>query len=368
MNPLNCPICEGQIDTDNHASYITLTEKGALGVCTASIARNSDLRVEAGTKVHRKCREIYINKKNIDSCNKKASSSSNITDEKPNLRSSGEFCYKSNCLFCGNQVTDREKRGKKAYQVMCKYKEFVQSILQACEKRKDSWAVTVSGRISFVNDLHSEDAVYHQVCSSNFRTGKRIPAMYAKQGQPATNLKRGRHSEIDRESAFAYVANYLKTNDDEQITINDLTTIMKEQLAGSSSEQFTPKWMKKRLSDYFKDDIVFTEINGKKNVVTFISKAKNILHNFYMTQKSDDIEVEKNRIIETAAKLIKSEIKESITSSETYPSPKEIESLSKCKEYLPDSLSLLLSEMFLFKGNYLKIASIGQAITQAVRP
>ena len=36
----------------------------------------------------------------------------------------------------------------------------------------------VIGPIAFVNDLHSEKAVYHQACSANFHTGKGIPQLY----------------------------------------------------------------------------------------------------------------------------------------------------------------------------------------------
>ena len=57
---------------------------------------------------------------------------------------------------------------------MCKNRDFNLSILNSCEERNDQWALEVKGRIAFVNDLHSEDAVYHQACSANFRTGKGI--------------------------------------------------------------------------------------------------------------------------------------------------------------------------------------------------
>ncbi len=32
--------------------------------------------------------------------------------------------------------------------------------------------------LNFAQDLHASDAVYRQVCSSNFRTGKQIPGQY----------------------------------------------------------------------------------------------------------------------------------------------------------------------------------------------
>lgn len=52
--------------------------------------------------------------------------------------------------------------------------------MQQCNKRADKWAEMVMARIKSVHDLPAGDAVYHQICSSNFRTGKDIP-LVAKQ-------------------------------------------------------------------------------------------------------------------------------------------------------------------------------------------
>ncbi len=139
-------------------------------------------------------------------------------------------------------------------------------------------------------------------------------------------------------------------------------------LKDSSSEAFTSKWLKNRLIEHFKGEIVFTEINGKQNVVTFRSKAKKILHDFYKSTKSDDKETEKNWIIETASNLLRNEIKESDSPSEFYPSTKDMESRTRCKDFLPSSLRLLLHKMFPSKVSDLRVASTGQANMKAVRP
>ena len=178
--------------------------------------------------------------------------------------------------------------------MMSKNREFDLSILKVCEECNDLWAMEVKGRIAFSNDLHSEDDMYHQVCSANFRTGKGILQLYDDGPKSKQSAKRGRPSDINRESAFLFVANYLKENDDEQTTVNELLLLMQEHLKHSLSDAFTSKWLKNRLTEHFKDEIVFTEINGKQNVVTFRSKAKNILHDFYKSSKSSDVEVEKN--------------------------------------------------------------------------
>ena len=77
---------------------------------------------------------------------------------------------------------------------------------------------------------------------------------------------------------------------------------------------FTNKHIKRRTEEYFGDEILITSINGKSNVVTLRSTADNILQKFYETPKVTDTEAEKLRIIETAASLIKNDIK-SIQSS-----------------------------------------------------
>eukprot|EP00794_Sanderia_malayensis_P002071 gene2071-2348_t len=170
-----CVICKEEVG-DESGSHVTLTAKGAIGVCNASKERHDELVVTAGEKVHKSCRDSYINKKNIKSYNKKKESTSYAgSPVKRRLRTDHEFDYRLNCLFCKYPVSERDKRDKKAYQVMCKNCEFDISILKICEQRNDSWAVSVKGRIAYVNDLHSKDAVHHQVCSTNFRTGKDIP-------------------------------------------------------------------------------------------------------------------------------------------------------------------------------------------------
>ena len=61
--------------------------------------------------------------------------------------------------------------------------------------------------------------------------------------------------------------------------------------------------MKSKLKEHFGNRIIQTESNGKTNVLTFRSTAKE----------------EKKRIVETAAKLIKDDMKSAETSNDVYP-------------------------------------------------
>ena len=134
------------------------------------------------------------------------------------------------------------------------------------------------------------------------------------------------------------------------------------------NETFTLKHLKSRLLDHFGEDIIITNMPRLKNVVTFRPKVSKILYDFHKLPKCDDPEEEKMNIIRTASQLIKSDIKEMPANKDTYPVPADIESQESCTEFVPKSLKLLLSVMFPGSISARKIASIGQAIVQAVRP
>ena len=102
------------------------------------------------------------------------------------------------------------------------------------------------------------------------------------------------------------------------------------------------------------------------SVVTFTTTASKILHDFHQQSERDDSLREKMRIIETAAKLIKNDIKSVIQSTDYYPTSKEM-SAETAIDFLPESLRALL-QIFIPKKSSSKVASLGQAIMQATRP
>ena len=51
-------------------------------------------------------------------------------------------------------------------------------------------------------------------------------------------------------------------------------------LTSDHASTFEPQWLKKRLLDRLKDQIVVTTINGTPDIVTFLETASRILHNF----------------------------------------------------------------------------------------
>ena len=189
------------------------------------------------------------------------------------LRSKEQFTYKDNCLFCGQQAsqTDTSKRGIVVFPV--RTKDFQVNIEKICRERNDSWSTNVLSRIQFVQDLHAADTVYHQKCSVNFRTGKSLPS-------PTPNKKKttGRPPKQDVQIAFQKTMDYLIEHEDEQITVIELIDKMSE-FCGDMA--YTSVHMKSKLQDYFGDNVIITELNGKWNVITLRKTARVILHEFH---------------------------------------------------------------------------------------
>ena len=189
-----------------------------------------------------------------------------------------------------------------------------------CRTRNDERSSVVLSRLEYVQDLHAADSVYHQTCSVNFRTGKGIPKEFSNDyGKDAKKAKQGQPVDTVKNSAFTKVIQYLEANDEEQTTVSDLVQIMSEALDRTNQEPYSTVYTKTKLQEYFGDKIVITSIYGKSNVVTFRQTAASVIDEFYCNPRPKDTEEERNRIIKTTTKLIKSKIKNIDVSSDVYP-------------------------------------------------
>lgn len=126
--------------------------------------------------------------------------------------------------------------------------------------------------------------------------------------------------------------------------------------------------MKQKLVNHFGNRIIMTEISEMCNVVTFRHTAYSILQDFYNQPKNDNLANGKMRIIETAAKLIKSEVKSVVQLNKGYPTSAEMSSTNSALSFVPESLKQLLTKHAVGKNVDTKIASLGKAIMQCTRP
>ena len=113
------------------------------------------------------------------------------------------------------------------------------------------------------------------------RSLKFIWMFQSKDGETPVKRKKtgGRPKDTIKSEAFQRVIEYIECND-EQITVGELIEKMSEYMSSDDCEPYSFKHMKCELKAHFADRIVFTEINGKLDVVTFRLSASNILHDF----------------------------------------------------------------------------------------
>ncbi len=283
-----CVFCESSLNDGQEV--VTLRVNGCQGIEQASQIRGNSISTSPGQRVHAKCRHSYCNKRRImQSLKRSHEVASEGCGVHVSLRS-GEttFNFKENCLFCGHSDTfdSKHQRGHKLIPV--RSLSFQEAILQQCNIINSKWSEKVLARINSVHDLPAADAVYHQICSSNFRTGKSIPLVFKSDADEQPVQKRGRLKDPLQEEAFLQVMEDLHQNDEEQTTINDLIDSMKTYPGESGSMPYSFMYMKQKIEDHYGDSIIIAEINGKSNVVTFTATASKILCDFHEQSKRDD--------------------------------------------------------------------------------
>lgn len=100
--------------------------------------------------------------------------------------------------------------------------------------------------MDYAQDLPAVEAVYHQVCNVNFRTGKQIPLQLQEPSPKTPKISKGRPENTTQSDAFMKAIEYLEKNDDEQITISDLVNKMGEFCV---DEPYSSRYMKKKYNN-----------------------------------------------------------------------------------------------------------------------
>ena len=357
-----CPICRKSLVDGGEVS--TVRQKGADGINQASAQRGDDVVVTAGTQVHTTCRKCYTNPQDMKKSQSHPKDGSSSSVKRSARISLGPFNSRTDCLFCGCSIV----AGSLDYSSV-KTDTFVKTIFECCNARSDDWSHTVKGRIEyFMGDLFAADCLYHHSCSGNFRSGRDTPIQF--QNSPEIKRKKpGRPRDQDQEQAFSKMCSYLETSDEEQLTTSDLRNKMKEFLTCKDKVPYGNQYLKTKLEERYGHSIYIAGGEGLHDIVIMKEKTSEILRShFKHNHQDDDEELQKRAIIETAAMLIKSDIKNSVPSiTDRYPSAEMLQ-LDSTLAYIPSTLRTLLDLLFVEKDNRRKVASIGQAIIQAARP
>src|SRR6218665_2578960 len=125
------------------------------------------------------------------------------------------------------------------------------------------------------------------------------------------------------------------------------------------------KQIQRLLQKRYGDDLFFANVCGRKNVICFRNMAKCIINDKWYAERDSDINNESIRIVQAAAKLVKSEIRESLFQTDQYPSNCHIEDKGCAKQWVPPLLQTFLGSII---GDEIKQIAIGHCIVQASRP
>ena len=178
----------------------------------------------------------------------------------------------------------------------------------------------------------------------------------------------GRPENKIQSEGFLSTCNYFENNDEEQLTIADLIEKMQKILQDSEETAYDRRHMKRKLLDHYGSDVIISGESGKSDIITYRQNANSILRDYYNKPKDVDMELQKIQLIEAAACLLKSEIKNTATSEKDfYPDAKNLNAVNSLA-YLPPLVRLFCTKLFVGRNITTKVAAIGQSILQAVRP
>ena len=372
-----CVICGQLIDVQKSSEYVKLTEKGCAGINKANHDRNLDkpdivFSEHDDILVHKICRSRHTNPKSVKTAQKRKMSESAVT--KRNLRSEERvFDFKTDCLFCGvfvEQSLAQKKPNKASYMyshVMTL--GFQQNIITHCHSRQDDWATQVKSRLSAVNDLPAEEALYHHKCKNLFLKGKYFPGFSPQEGTSYSSKRKvGRPKSTSKVTALQYAFDYLEENDDETITLQELHQHMFRSSGLDEEDVYTQVQLKRELEKHYGSRVTITTVRQLPNVVTLTSNLKSIIQEAHDRAREMNELSDMDRLIESVAKYIRTEIKSMEHHDNKYPTTADMGSVDGNVTYLPHSLQLLLGNIIKSKNANLKVASIGQSIMQSMCP
>ena len=161
---------------------------------------------------------------------------------------------------------------------------------------------------------------------------------------------------------FNMLCNWLDSEAEKQYTLNELVLKMSEFSNGGTV--YSTKCIKQKLQYHYKDSVVFAEIEGRQNVVCFKHTVSSIISEKWYRDRKNREQEEAERIVETAAKIILSEIRAIKPNMGQYPTKDDIVKL-KQESILPKYLQTFMKVLI---KTPLRQESIGQSIVFSMRP
>ena len=257
---------------------------------------------------------------------------------------SGDF--KSQCFYCGNLcVFDRKHPDRNKFVEVRTISNTIHKLtLDICKTRDDETGRIVETRLLGVSDLVAAEAKYHVSCRIKFENP--LPE-YATPGRPISSTKT---------ILFENACKILE-DDMELYTVTEFHELMSK----LGDDVYSVKITQMKLKEKYKESMRLVTREGKSNIILLNRTAKILCEKWYEDRKLD-LDHESERIIKTAAALIKGAVKNHELETSTYPS---VDDIATANNQIPKLLAIFIDELI---RSPIKQMSISQALFNATRP
>jgi len=238
--------------------------------------------------------------------------------------------------------------------------------MDVCNKRgNDEWSLRVSSRLHCCVDLVAEEARYHKMCHDRFHLGK-LSSGTADESGPSICRPAHRPKDSKKEASFLTLCEQLECHTDRYLYS---ITELRDQLLKSGfpeADIYSVKSLKMKLHEHYGEHVVFVEHAGRHDVVCLTRMASFVLREQWEKEIAEpDDQTESQRIVKTAAKLVRAQLREMQYTRDIYPSETEISDADAALHFIPSLLHVFMQELI---QNQLKEIAISNSIIQAARP
>ena len=244
--------------------------------------------------------------------------------------------------------------------------EDVPKFLEKLEERDNQFIQEVKLRYDRItaicSDMPSAEVKYHRNCYSMFLIhGCKLGTKAFNSGRPECPAK---------SKSFDLLIEYLKDNDESQYSLQKILDIFASYLPADEIS-YTDKWMKKKLKNYFGDEIIITDTK-KTCFITFKENMYKILRQGWKTKTLESDE-EKMLIIDMAASIVRDSIRSKPFHLNQYEDLSNL-NLSQIDSDIPIELKRFVGGVIKTKSNVFnnvterRRAAISHSVISACRP
>lgn len=269
-------------------------------------------------------------------------------DESSNRRKSARlenevFDFKKQCFYCDKLcVLDVKHPNRNKFEyVRTKDTGIYKKTLEICKIRNDETSQKISKQLLSVNDLVAAEARYHISCRLKFE-------------KSPTNLPTGRPIEGMKHGNFEKACIVME-NDMELYTVNEFHKLMLEIANENDSDVYSLRMVQSKLTQKYGSSLTLITRQGKSNII-MLDRVSSILSEEWYKQKKDSQQDESERIVKTAAQLIRNAMKQFEHDTDSYPTADDV----KCSEskFVPQLLNVFIQELVKSPKKQISMAQI----------